>query len=179
MEKEFAVTVNEKTCINCGICMDVCPIRTLDMTRARGFGPEATFLRDAPAGEPVHDWMMTVPIQVDHCNGCTICVRECPTEAITIQQVAERPACAPRQGPILVEPRHLGGRWAPLASYTRAAMKVQEPREAHDPWGKDVRWRIAKRIAPWQVWRTWTSRSGSTGSTGPDADKQSPRGGSR
>ncbi len=72
MEKEFAVTVNEETCINCGICMDACPIRTLDMTRAQGFGPEATFLRAEPAGAPVSDWLMAVPVQVDHCNGCAI-----------------------------------------------------------------------------------------------------------
>ncbi len=159
MEKEFAVRVDEAICINCGICMDVCPIRTLDMTRAQGFGPEATFQRSSPGASPRHPWMMTVPVQVDHCNGCTICVRECPTEAITIRQVPERPAVAARQGPLLVEPRALAGRWAPLASYTRAAMKVQEPREAHDPWGKDVRWRIARRAGPWQVWRTWTQRS--------------------
>ena len=25
--------VNEVTCINCGICMDLCPVRCLDMTR--------------------------------------------------------------------------------------------------------------------------------------------------
>jgi NAD-dependent dihydropyrimidine dehydrogenase PreA subunit len=173
MEKEFAVTVEEATCINCGICMDVCPIHTLDMTRVRGFGPEATFLRATPSRAPVSDWMMTVPIQVDHCNGCTICVRECPTEAISIRQVATPPAHAPRQGPILVEPPDLGGRWAPLASYTRAGKKMQEPREAHDPWGKDLRWRIAKRVAPWQVWRTWTKAAG------PAKPGQSPRGGSK
>jgi ferredoxin len=166
MEKEFAVKVDEATCINCGICMDVCPIRTLDMTRAEGFGPEATFVRSNADAAPKYPWMMTVPVQVTHCNGCTICVRECPTEAISIRHVPERPAVAERQGPVLLEPRPLGGRWAPLASYTRAAMKVQEPREAHDPWGKDLRWRIAKRVGPWQVWRTWTSRPGKDGTEG-------------
>jgi Pyruvate/2-oxoacid:ferredoxin oxidoreductase delta subunit len=179
MPIEFAVTVDKGACINCGICMDVCPIRTLDMTRARGFGPEATFARDLPGGIPVQDWMMIVPVQVDHCNGCTICVRECPTEAISIRAVTEPPAHAARQGPILVEPRAIGGRWAPLASYTRAAMKVQEPREPHDPWGKDLRWRIAKRVAPWQVWRTWTNKAGSSGSKDSGKQEQSPRGGSR
>jgi Pyruvate/2-oxoacid:ferredoxin oxidoreductase delta subunit len=174
MEKEFAVTVSDAACINCGICMDVCPIRTLDMARARDHGPEATFHRSTPARGPVTDWMMTVPIQVDHCNGCTICVRECPTEAISIRQVGARPAFAARPGPMLAEPRDLGGRWAPLASYTRAGIKMQEPREAHDPWGKDVRWRIAKRVAPWQVWRTWT-RTGD----GPADSRQSPKGGSK
>jgi len=174
MEKEFAVTVSDAACINCGICMDVCPIRTLDMTRTRDAGPEATFERGVPVRAPVREWMMAVPVQVDHCNGCTICVRECPTEAISIQQVNARPAYAARQGAILVEPRDLGGRWAPLASYTRAALKVQEPREAHDPWGKDLRWRIAKRVAPWQVWRTWTKAA-----SGPAKPGQSSRGGSK
>ncbi len=154
--KEYAVTIDDGAYINCGVCMDVCPIRTLDMTRARGAGAEATFRRGDRVALPVHDWMMAVPVQVDHCNGCTICVRECPTQAISIQSVAEAPAVAPRQGPILAEPPALGGHWAPLSRYTRAAMKVQEPREPHDPWGKDLRWRIAKRVAPWQVWRTWS-----------------------
>ncbi len=173
MEKEFAVSVDEATCINCGICMDVCPIRTLDMTRAQGHGPEATFVRSDPAAEFEHRWMMTVPVQVDHCNGCTICVRECPTEAISIRQVAARPTFVPRPGPMLAEPRDLGGHWGPLSSYTRAGIKMQEPREAHDPWGKDVRWRIAKRIGPWQVWRTWT-RGGTPAGSG-----KSSRGGSK
>jgi ferredoxin len=171
MEKEFAVTVSDDACINCGICMDVCPIRTLDMKRSHEFGPEATFYRATPARAPVADWMMTVPVQVDHCNGCTICVRECPTEAISIRQVDERPTFTPRPGPMLAEPRDLRGRWGPLSSYTRAGMKIQEPREAHDPWGKDLRWRIAKRVAPWQVWRTWTR--------GGRAERKSSKGGTK
>ena len=157
-DKEFAVTIDEATCINCGICMDLCPIRTLDMTRTKATGPEATFLRGRGESLGGHDWMMEVPVQVNHCNGCTICVRECPTEAISIRQVAERPVLLPRQGPMLVEPHGPSVRWMPLSSYTRAAMKVQAPREAHDPWGKDLRWRLAQRVAPWQVWRTWTRK---------------------
>ena len=30
--------VNRETCINCGICMDLCPVRCLDMTRPSGEG---------------------------------------------------------------------------------------------------------------------------------------------
>ena len=29
----YRFTVNPITCINCGICMDLCPARWLDMTR--------------------------------------------------------------------------------------------------------------------------------------------------
>lgn len=157
-EKEFQVSVDGGLCFNCGVCMDVCPIRTLDMTRPHVPGPEATFFRQQPERAAMYDWMMEMPVQIDHCNGCTICVRECPTQAISIRPTLERPAVAPHQGPILAEPGERTGHWEPLSSYTRAAMKVQAPREAHDPWGKDLRWRIAKRAGPWQVWRTWTRR---------------------
>jgi Pyruvate/2-oxoacid:ferredoxin oxidoreductase delta subunit len=157
-EREFAVAVDDGRCINCGICMDVCPIRTLDMTRSRGSGAEASFTR-GQVEAPVHAWMMAVPVQVDHCNGCTICVRECPTEAISVAAVVQRPALAQRQGPILVEPDGDESlHWMPLSAYTRAAMKVQAPREAHDPWGREPRWRIAKRAGSWQVWRTWSRK---------------------
>ena len=162
---EFSVDVDKGTCINCGICMDLCPIRALDMTRAQGYGIEATFSRGRGAGPASNAWMMEMPVQVDHCNGCTICVRECPTEAISIHEVSERPSFAQRQGPILVEPHERQLSWMPLSAYTRAAMKVQAPRDAHDPWGKDLRWRIAKRVAPWQVWRTWSNKKDATSRT--------------
>lgn len=158
MDRDFAVSVDDRTCINCGICMDVCPIRALDMTRVDRPGPEPVSASAEALQMESRSWSMVLPVQVDDCNGCTICVRECPTEAISIRPVTGRPAMARRQGPALVEPHGAGVRWMPLSAYTRAAVKVQGPREAHDPWGKDLRWRIAKRVAPWQVWRTWIPR---------------------
>ena len=162
MAKDYAVHVDRGLCFNCGVCMDVCPLLASDMSRPHAPGPEATFLRET-ATAPSYAWMMAAPVQIDHCNGCTICVRECPVEAITIAAMDTEPAFAPRQGPMLVEPTESGARWQPLSAYTRAAAKVQEPRAAHDPWGRDLRWRLAKRVAPWQVWRTWTrGREGRT-----------------
>lgn len=155
MAAEFAVHIDRGRCFNCGVCMDVCPIRSLDMTRPTVPGPEAARDR-TPQEPPLHPWLMAAPLQVDHCNGCTICVRECPVQAITLEASPQRPEMAPRQGPMLAEPRRHGSRWQPLSAYTRAAMKVQEPREPHDPWGVSPRWRLAKRVAPWQVWRTWS-----------------------
>jgi Pyruvate/2-oxoacid:ferredoxin oxidoreductase delta subunit len=155
MAAEFAVTIDRGRCFNCGVCMDVCPIRSLDMTRPTVPGPEATSDR-TPQDPPPSAWLMAAPVQVDHCNGCTICVRECPVQAISLEATPARPALAPRQGPLLVEPHGPGRGWQPLSAYTRAAMKVQEPREPHDPWGVSPRWRLAKRVAPWQVWRTWS-----------------------
>jgi ferredoxin len=160
MAKEFAVTIDPTICFNCGVCMDVCPIRTLDMTRPDAPGPEATFFRNS-APTPPYPWMMAAPVQVSHCNGCTICVRECPVQAITIAASATEPVLAPRQGPILTEPKDVHGRWEPLSAYTRAAAKVQDPREPHDPWGVEPRWRLAKRAGPWQVWRTWVQNRSS------------------
>ena len=34
--------VNQRACINCGICMDLCPVRCLDMTRPSGEGEPGT-----------------------------------------------------------------------------------------------------------------------------------------
>ena len=32
----YRFQVNAQSCINCGICMDLCPVRCLDMTAPRG-----------------------------------------------------------------------------------------------------------------------------------------------
>ena len=49
--------VNELKCINCGICMDLCPVRCLDMTRPSGEGTPALLSeRESPipgGGVPV------------------------------------------------------------------------------------------------------------------------------
>src|SRR5579859_896403 len=34
----YRFLVDEAACINCGICMDLCPVRCLDMTRPTGEG---------------------------------------------------------------------------------------------------------------------------------------------
>lgn len=38
----YRFRVNELTCINCGICMDLCVVRCLDMTRPSGEGTIAS-----------------------------------------------------------------------------------------------------------------------------------------
>ena len=37
----YRFQVNETACINCGICMDLCPVRCLDMSRPAGKGRSA------------------------------------------------------------------------------------------------------------------------------------------
>src|SRR5258706_7630203 len=90
----YRVQINAQTCINCGICMDLCPVRCLDMTRPSGAGePAIASERESPIPGAYAEraWMMLAPVQVASCIGCQVCAQECPTNAITITAGA---ACA-------------------------------------------------------------------------------------
>ena len=143
--------VNEQTCVNCGICMDLCPVRCLDMTRPSHDGELGTpteLLSPIPLDFSERGWMMLAPVQVSACIGCQVCAHECPTNAITIQEGASAVAFAHR-GPLTYPPE--GNGWHALDEYTRATPEV--PGEL--PWGADHAWRVAEREEVWQTWRTW------------------------
>jgi NADPH-dependent glutamate synthase beta subunit-like oxidoreductase/NAD-dependent dihydropyrimidine dehydrogenase PreA subunit len=147
----YVFRVNEETCINCGICMDLCPVRCLDMTRPSGGGEPAktSELRTPiPGANGERDWMMLAPTQVATCIGCQVCAQECPTNAITIGSLHSAPIYAQR-GAISTLPAADG--WQPLDAYTRAT--PAEPGE--QPWGEEHTWRVAEKTATWQSWRTW------------------------
>ena len=147
----YQFQVNEQSCINCGICMDLCPVRCLDMTRPSSegeLGRESELASPIPANFEERPWMMLAPVQVAACIGCQVCVQECPTNAITIESNVKSVAFA-RRGPVSYLPQSDG--WLPLDAYTRAT--PEEPGEA--PWGEDHTWRVAERKATWQSWRTW------------------------
>lgn len=147
----YRFTVNEETCINCGICMDLCPVRCLDMTRPSGDGEPASAserLTPIPGVYGERDWMMLAPRQVAVCIGCQVCAQECPTNAITIESVAPAVVYA-RRGPISAMPTEDG--WRPLDAYTRAT--PTEPGE--QPWGEEHAWRVAEKQETWQSWRSW------------------------
>jgi NADPH-dependent glutamate synthase beta subunit-like oxidoreductase/Pyruvate/2-oxoacid:ferredoxin oxidoreductase delta subunit len=114
----YRIDIDSRNCINCGICMDVCPVEALDMSRPRSPGVEA-----GPGQGPI-PWLMEHPIQVGECVGCSICVTECPVSVMTLATVAGPTPLAPRQGPI-----HRPGAatasntWIPLSSVTREALK--------------------------------------------------------
>jgi len=141
----YQFVCDEHRCINCGACMDVCPIRCLNMTRPTGRGVE-------PSGQ-INEWMMEFPVQTAKCTGCNVCLVECPTEAISIASDDEEPtyATAPEvthkaKGPDL-------STWVPLSNLTRDPFR----RATTDPWGGLQRWKVAAhRKGQWQVWRTWS-----------------------
>lgn len=146
----YKVDVDQSHCINCGICMDVCPVQALDMTRTLTTPIEAG--AEGAARQDQKRWMMEFPIQSKECIGCQLCAVECPTSAIDLTAVKDPVALAPQQGPIYHEPEPSTG-WAPLAPYTRESLK-----EVHsDPWGGLARWHAARRSATWQVWRSWNT----------------------
>ena len=147
----YRFQVNQTACINCGICMDLCPVRCLDMSRPSGEGELAQpneRLSPIPGENATRAWMMLVPIQVSQCIGCQVCAQECPTNAIMIESSVKDVAYA-RRGPVTHLPPDAG--WLPLDAYTRAM--PEEPGE--QPWGSDHGWHVAERKNTWQSWRTW------------------------
>ncbi len=144
----YRIGVDEAGCLNCGVCMDVCPVQALDMSRPRAPGIESAGEATAPL-----PWMMEFPVQVGECVGCGICIRECPTHVMSLGAVEGEVALAARQGPI-TRPEETPPRWLPLGDVTREALK---PRHV-SPWGDLFAWRTSERPNDWQVWRSMAAR---------------------
>jgi NADPH-dependent glutamate synthase beta subunit-like oxidoreductase/Pyruvate/2-oxoacid:ferredoxin oxidoreductase delta subunit len=145
----YRIQIENGNCLNCGVCMDVCPVQALDMSRPQRPGVEGAGIYGAP-----FDWMMEYPVQVGECVGCGICVRECPTHVVTLDDVAGPTPLAARQGPISrpVEPAPA---WQPLGEVTRESLKPARV----SPWGNLFQWRTSERPSDWQVWRSMVTDS--------------------
>ena len=139
----YRITIDRSGCINCGVCMDVCPVQALDMTRPDRPGVET----GGGPGGPLK-WMMEYPTLVGECIGCSICVRECPVDVMTLDTVAGLTPLQPRQGPITSPATETG--WLPLSAVTRESLKPDHP----EPYDGFYAWRVSERPGPWQVWRS-------------------------
>jgi NADPH-dependent glutamate synthase beta subunit-like oxidoreductase/Pyruvate/2-oxoacid:ferredoxin oxidoreductase delta subunit len=143
----YRIDINHGGCMTCGICMDVCPVEALDMSR-----PDHPGIETGPVGGSPLPWMVERPLQVGECIGCGICVRECPPAVITIATLrGEEVPLAPRQGPIERPAPYAADQvWMPLTEVTHESMKTTKP----SPWGSAFAWRTRSRPQPWQVWMT-------------------------
>lgn len=140
----YRIDIDHGGCINCGICMDVCPVEALDMSRPTGPGIETGQGSSAPLR-----WTMEHPVQVGECIGCGICIRECPVTVMELATEAGETALAPRQGPVhRPAPDEL--EWVALSSVTRESLKPSHP----SPWGDLFTWTTAERPLSWQVSRS-------------------------
>jgi ferredoxin len=146
----YRISIDGYNCINCGVCMDVCPVQALDMTRPDRPGVEA----GGRGGSPFA-WMMEYPVQVGECIGCSICIRECPVEVMTLDTVAGPVMLQTRQGPVTSPPPSPGLGWIPLSTVTKESLKPDHP----EPFDGLYAWRTSERPESWQVWRSMLGES--------------------
>ncbi len=104
-------------------------------------------------GVPPREWMMEKPYLIDQerCTGCQICVRECPTNAVTVELDQTRPLSA-RPKPVIIRRERLidDGRWHPLSEYTKEYLK----RPVSSMWSGISDWRPMTEVREvTQVWR--------------------------
>ncbi len=138
----YRITIDDRNCINCGICMDVCPVQALDMTRPTRAGVEFS----GGFGAPLR-WMMEYPVQTGECIGCSMCVNECPVSVVHLDTVAGVTPVAPHQGPITMAAAP-GEGWVALSDVTREGLKPHHP----SPFGPWYRWHTRADVAQRPAW---------------------------
>jgi Pyruvate/2-oxoacid:ferredoxin oxidoreductase delta subunit len=86
----YKFLLNTKECISCAICVDLCPHIALSMRiytgkTIEGFHQIASSEFDSL--EPYDAEKLSFPFLTDNnlCDGCMICVKECPVVAIIIE----------------------------------------------------------------------------------------------
>ncbi len=149
----YRFVVDETKCMNCGACMDLCPSTCIDFTRPS----DTSFWGAVYGGVPVREWMMEKPYLIDQerCTGCQICVRECPTNAVSVELDPTKPASARPKPVIIRRPRIANdGMWHPLSEYTTEYLKrpvssmysgISDWKPTTEPRGVSQVWRGMKK----------------------------------
>ncbi len=150
----YKFVVDETKCMNCGACMDLCPSTCIEFTRPT----DTTFWGSVMGGVPPREWMMEKPYLIDQerCTGCQICVRECPTNAVSVLLDETKPLSA-RPKPVIIRRERLveDGRWHPLSEYTREYLK----RPVSSMWSGISDWKPMTEVrGVTQVWREMKKR---------------------
>jgi formate hydrogenlyase subunit 6/NADH:ubiquinone oxidoreductase subunit I len=141
----FKFTFDNSKCIQCGICGDVCPVNTLDFTRAYHKNIEDGATDDHSYAAEMTEY----PIQVSKCIGCMICPEECPVTCITIEKVDKEPQYSPKQGPMLTEEPTKDE--FSLSRHTHVRPSKIKTR---DPWGHEYVYIPKRRKSTTGTWRT-------------------------
>ena len=88
----FRLKLNAKSCISCGICMDVCTPHAIAMGTSISKSVEGRnltnlYLTTEDNVEKLPEQMMTFPYLAypQLCDGCANCVNECPVTALELQ----------------------------------------------------------------------------------------------
>ncbi len=137
----YRITIDRGNCINCGVCMDVCPVQALDMTR-----PDGRASRPAVATGGRIAWMMEYPVQVGECIGCERLHRRVPGPGHDARSRSRGPTpLLPRQGPVDPAVAAASGLGPALRRSTLESLKPNHP----EPFEPDYRWRFADRGKPW------------------------------
>jgi Pyruvate/2-oxoacid:ferredoxin oxidoreductase delta subunit len=104
-------------CIGCGVCMDTCPVATLDMSHPTRPGVDGTGL---------YPWMTEQPVQVRQCIGCWVCRTECPTDAILIEATDSEPQMQAIPPLAASPPSNPDRGWVPLSALLYGGLREKE-----------------------------------------------------
>lgn len=74
MAVKKSVVFDLKNCLSCSICVQVCPVSALSLTKEGKSGKYANLFPEAAPGA---------------CIGCGICVKSCPMDCARLEEIHE------------------------------------------------------------------------------------------
>jgi NAD-dependent dihydropyrimidine dehydrogenase PreA subunit len=91
----FRVTVNQSTCVGCGLCIKRCPMRALNLLDAPSVKGRKTAVtgKDGNKRELTNKNGKVAELDPKRCIGCGVCAYKCPSQSLTLarNQVEHHP----------------------------------------------------------------------------------------